>query len=79
MAVVVEGEDEVQLLTLDGATRSLVLRQRLRWPDVRYPTQVAFGADGRLWVVGGVPLPTAKVGLHAALVLWNDKLDLLLA
>ncbi len=69
VAVLVEGEDEVQLLALDWATRSLSLRQRLRWPDVRYPTQAAFGADGRLWVVGGVPLPTAKVGLFAALVL----------
>ncbi|GFR50139.1 hypothetical protein Agub_g12291, partial [Astrephomene gubernaculifera] len=60
VAVVVEGEDEVQLLSLDWEKRALTLQQRLRWPDVRYPCQVAFGPTGHLWVVGGVPLPTAR-------------------
>ncbi|GLC37499.1 hypothetical protein PLESTB_001754000 [Pleodorina starrii] len=60
VAVVVEGDDEVQLLDLNWATSSLELRQRLRWPDVRYPCQVAFGPTGQLWVVGGVPMTTAQ-------------------
>ncbi|GIM14158.1 hypothetical protein Vretimale_17166, partial [Volvox reticuliferus] len=60
VAVVVEGDDEVQLLNLNWTTRSLELRQRLRWPDVRYPCQAVFGPTGHLWVVGGVPLPTAQ-------------------
>ncbi|KAG2426567.1 hypothetical protein HXX76_011791 [Chlamydomonas incerta] len=60
VAVVVEGEDEVQLLRLDWAARGLAPLQRLQWPDVRYPCQVAFGPTGQLWVAGGAPLPSAR-------------------
>jgi tRNA (guanine-N(7)-)-methyltransferase subunit TRM82 len=56
VAVAVEGERELLLLSLDQQARKLALAQRLAVPGLAHPCSAAFGAGGRLWVAGGVPV-----------------------
>ncbi len=68
LAVVVEGEVEVQLLQLSnaGGTYSLNCTQRLALEGVQAPCNAQFDAQGRLWVVGGPPVlqsSSAHVGV----------------
>jgi hypothetical protein len=53
VALAVEGQQELQLLQLNLGQPSLMLLQRLSWPDVVNPSCVAFDPSGRLWAAGG--------------------------
>jgi len=94
VAVVVEGQREVQLLKVDAAARTLgPCVQRLALPlDFLAPSRAAFDAQGRLWLVGGPPaLLTqsahvavaapggAKAGGECLLAGWRGALDYALA
>lgn len=59
MAVLVEGQDEVQVLSVDHTSRKLSLLQRLTLSGVRFPVEATFDGKDRLWVVGGAPLDTS--------------------
>ena len=72
MAVAVEGEDEVQVLGVQrggsGSSSSsspacLVPLQRLHLPSVRYPCHVQYDPAGRLWLLGGAPIPNSLVSM----------------
>lgn len=63
VAVAVEGDQELQLLQLDGASKKLSLLQRLLLPDVINPCAAAFASDACLWVVGG-PLVHSTQSAH---------------
>jgi hypothetical protein len=68
IAAAVEGQQELQLLSLDRATVEMQLQQKLAFPDVANPAAVAFDSTGRLWAVGGVLVretESAHVGVAA--------------
>lgn len=54
VAATVEGQQEVQLLSLNAAAGKMQLLQKLSFADVANPAAVAFDNSGRLWAVGGV-------------------------
>jgi len=68
LAVAVEGQQELQLVSLDTATGQMQLLQKLSFADVANPAAVAFDSKGQLWVVGGVLVrqtESAHVGVAA--------------
>jgi WD40 repeat protein len=68
VAAAVEGQQELQLLSLDAATGQMQLLQKLEFSDVSNPASVTFDSAGRLWVVGGVLVrqtESAHVGVAA--------------
>lgn len=68
LAVAVEGQQELQLVSLDTATGQMELLQKLSFADVANPAAAAFDSKGQLWVVGGVLVrdtESAHVGVAA--------------
>jgi Ca-activated chloride channel family protein len=68
IAAAVEGQQELQLLSLDRTTGEMQLQHKLAFPDVVNPAAVAFDSTGRLWAVGGVLVretESAHVGVAA--------------
>ncbi|BDA46966.1 probable tRNA (guanine-N(7)-)-methyltransferase non-catalytic subunit at N-terminal half [Coccomyxa sp. Obi] len=52
LAVLVEFQDEVTILTVDASGRKLAMSQRLAMHDLALPTAVQFDREGRLWAIG---------------------------
>lgn len=68
VAAAVEGQQDLQLLSLDAASGQLQLLQKLAFADVANPAAVAFDSAGRLWAVGGVlarDTESAHIGVAA--------------
>lgn len=68
VAAAVEGQQDLQLLSLDAASGQLQLLQKLAFADVANPAAVAFDSTGRLWAVGGVlarDTESAHIGVAA--------------
>ena len=61
-AAAIEGRRELLLLAVDGAAGSLAVSQELALPGVAGSTAVAFDANGRLWVAGGVAAEGVRCG-----------------
>jgi hypothetical protein len=54
VAAAVEGQQELQILSLAAATGELQLQQKLTFADVANPAAVVFDSQGQLWAAGGV-------------------------
>jgi WD40 repeat protein len=68
VAAAVEGQQELQILSLSAASGELQLQQKLAFADVANPAAVVFDSQGRLWAVGGVlarETESAHVGVAA--------------